>query len=232
MDFKIFIKKLRTRLMKLRFRPIRVFCFHQVSDVFEPETMWECDWTQTEVFKKKILALKQKYTFIPLTEAYGHIANDKVRFKNYAALTADDGWASVKNILPWLAEQEIPVTLFLNPQYLDGKHFRERLTEHYLLEEDIMSITERYSNVSIGMHGWEHVDVTKKNENDFRESVELSIQALRTFKPFVPFFAYPWGKCNEMNNMVLKEFDLIPVLMDGQKNYNDAFGIHRELLVE
>lgn len=232
MDFKLLKKKMRNRLMKLRFRPIRVFCFHQVSDVFEPDTMWKCDWMQTEVFKKKILALKEKYTFISLTEAYQHIANDRFRFKHYASLTADDGWASVKNIIPWLAEQRFPVTLFLNPLYLDGEHFRERLTEHFLLEEDIMSITEKYSNVSIGMHGWEHVDVTKKNENDFRECVDLSIQALRSYESFVPFFAYPWGKNNEMNKMVLKEFDIIPVLMDGRKNYYDISGIHRELLVE
>lgn len=225
-------RKIQRRLTKMRLKPIRVFCFHQVSDVFEPDTMWECDWTQTEVFKKQILALKKKYTFISLTEACKHIANDKVRFKNYAALTADDGWASVKNIIPWLAEQQIPLTLFLNPLYLDGEHFRERLTERFLLEEDITSITERFSKVSIGMHGWEHIDVSKINENEFRESVDLSVQALRVFDSFIPYYAYPWGKNNEMNKMVLKELNIVPVLMDGQKNYNDASGIHRELLFE
>lgn len=227
-----FRDKVRRRLTKLRLRPIRVFCFHQVSDVFEPDTMWECDWTQTEVFKKKILALKKKYTFIPLTEAYKHIANDRFRFKHYAALTADDGWTSVKNIIPWLADQQIPVTLFLNPLYMDGEHFRERQTERFLTEGDVKRITERYPNVSIGMHGWEHINVTKQNENDFRENVELSIQALKGFESFVPFFAYPWGRYNRMNKMVLREFGLIPVLMDGKKNYDDASSIHRELFGE
>ena len=63
--------------LKFRLRPIHVYCFHQVSDVFDPDTMWEVDWTRTDAFKSKILELKKKYTFVPLTEAFRHIANDK-----------------------------------------------------------------------------------------------------------------------------------------------------------
>ena len=227
-----FVDRLRRKWSHLRLQPVRVFCFHQVSDTYEPDTMSECDWTQTEVFKRKILALKEEYTFVSLTEAYRHIANDKIRFKKYAALTADDGSASLKNIIPWLAEQQVPVTLFLNPCYLDGKHFRERETERYLSENDIRSVCERCANVSVGMHGWEHVDVSKQSEGEFRKNVELSIQALKDCKSFVPFFAYPWGNRNGMNDRVLKEFDVVPVLMDWMRNYNDASAIHRELLTD
>lgn len=224
--------KLRKRWTHLWIKPVRVFCFHQVSDVFDSDTMKECDWMQTEAFKKKILAFKQQYTFVSLEEAYSHIANDRCRMKRYAALTADDGWASLKSILPWLEEQQVPVTLFLNPFYMDGLHFREIETERYLLESDIRSICGILSGVSVGMHGWKHVAVSKQNECEFRKNVEMSIQALKDCKSFVPFFAYPWGSRNGMNDRVLKEFNVVPVLMDRMSNYNDASAIHRELLTD
>lgn len=224
--------KLRKRWTRLWIKPVRVFCFHQVSDVFDSDTMKECDWMQTEAFKKKILAFKQQYTFVSLEEAYGHIANDKCRMKRFAVLTADDGWASVKSILPWLEEQQVPVTLFLNPFYMDGLHFREIETERYLLESDIRNICDMFSGVSVGMHGWEHADVSKQSEDEFRKNVEQSIQALKDCKSFVPFFAYPWGRRNGMNDRVLKEFDVVPVLMDRMRNYNDVSAIHRELLTD
>ena len=224
--------KLRKRWTRLWIKPVHVFCFHQVSDVFDSDTMKECDWMQTEDFKKKILAIKQQYTFVSLEEAYGHIANDRCRMKRYAVLTADDGWASVKSILLWLDEQQVPVTLFLNPLYLDGIHYRERETEHYLTESDVQSICDTYKWVSIGMHGWEHVDASKQSEDEFRKNVEQSIQALKDCKSFVPFFAYPWGRHNAMNDRVLKESDVVPVLMDRMRNYNDASVIHRELLTD
>lgn len=230
MDFKVFIKKLRTRLMKLRFRPIRVFCFHQVSDVFEPETMWECDWTQTEVFKQKVLALKKKYTFIPLTEAYSHIANDRFRFKNYAALTADDGWASVKNILLWLAEQEIPVTLFLNPQYLDGKHFQERETEKLLTREEVIALVNEYKPyITIASHGWTHGKCMEMTETEFAQNVQKAEEVLNELPGKVPFYAYTYGHFLLPQFKYLHNQSLVPVLVAGERNYH-ATWIYRECI--
>lgn len=226
-----YFEKLRRCWMKMRLRPIRVFCFHHVSEEFEPDTMWECDWTRLGDFKEKIMALKAKYTFIPLPEVRDRLANDRFRMKRYAALTADDGWASVKNVLPWLAEQGIPVTLFLNPLYLDGKHHRERPSERFLLDNDIQKICEEYPNVAIGMHGWEHLDVTVQDIDEFRDNVTRSIQAMKDYQAFVPFFAYPWGKWTKMTNQVLHELKETPVLMDGIKNYDALSGIHREVLM-
>lgn len=224
------VQRIRRKWVRIRLRPIHVFCFHQVSDEFTPDTMNECDWMQTEVFKNRVMALKQKYTLITLQKAYSYIISNKIRMKHYAVLTADDGWVSLQNVLPWLSEQHIPVTLFLNPEYFDGNHFREKKTECYLKETDIQFISDTYPNISFGMHGWAHADVSKQNEADFRENVWKTIMALKHYNNFVPFFAYPWGKHNKMNDVILKEFELVPVLIDGMKNYNDIDAIHRELL--
>lgn len=133
------IDKITRKLLKLRFQPIRVFVFHQVSASFDPSTMWSCDWTEIEQFKRNILKLKSEYTFVSLPEAYEKLKKDKFRVRKYAVLTADDGWASVINVVPWLAEQKISVTLFLNPQYLDGIHHQERETEK-LLTNKMLSV--------------------------------------------------------------------------------------------
>lgn len=225
--------KLRQRWLKLRLKPVRVFCFHQVSDVFEPDSMWECDWTQTEVFKNRVLALKEKYTFISLEEAYCHISNDKFRVKNYASLTADDGWASLKNILPWLAEQKIPVTLFLNPLYLDGKHFQERATEKLLTREDVFSLVSEYKPfLTIASHGWSHKDCTEMSDGEFESNVSMAETALQGMEGKIPFYAFTFGRYKSSQVGLLKSQSLVPVCMDGTMNYSDASSVHRELLDE
>ena len=226
------VAKLKRKMTHLRLRPIRVFCFHQVSEAFEHDTMIECDWTQIDEFKQRILSLKEKYCFISLTEVTNHLNNDKFRLKKYVALTADDEWASLKNVLPWLAEQNIPVTLFVNPAYLDGKHFRERDTEKYLTLRELEQYALSCKHLSVASHGWEHQDVSKFSETRFREDVEKSIQVLSSLPCYIPFFAYPWGRHNSVNDHVVLSCGLTPVLMDGMKNYTDSSFIHRELLTE
>lgn len=223
-------KKLRRKLKKMRLRPISVFLFHQVSEEFDGSTMYSCDWTEISQFKCNIEALKKKYRFISLEKAYSKMRSDVFRFRNYAVLTSDDGWASLKNILPWLREQNIPVTFFLNPGYFDGVHFREKATERYLLEADIQDIDDNYHNVSFGMHGWEHVRATDKDEKEFSSDLERTMRALQVYKRFVSFYAYTWGKHNAMNGKVLREFGIVPVLIDNEKNLDDLSCIHRELL--
>ena len=119
--------------MKLRLQPIRVFCLHHVCAKFDVESMNACDWMEIEEFKQHVAALqKNGVKFISLKDAYHHICEDKVRCKKYAVLTFDDGYASLKEILPWLEKQMIPATLFINGKYLDGKSYRKNPKERYL----------------------------------------------------------------------------------------------------
>ena len=226
------IDRFRRMWLHLRLQPIRVFCFHQVSDEFDSETMMESDWIQTDNFKRCILSLKERYTFITLPEVTRHLKHDRFRNKKYAVLTADDGWASLKNVIPWLAEQSIPLTLFINPSYLDGEHYRERCTEKYLTLEDVEKSAVLYKNLSVAMHGWEHKDVRAFSESEFRDDIEKSKLVLSVFSCYIPYFAYPWGKHTLVSDSVLHECGLTPVLMDGMKNYSDPYLVHRELITE
>ena len=122
-----FLHKIHNRWTKLRLQPIRVFCIHHVTDTFDADLMWQCDWMQTDIFKQKVTELQKKYTFISLTEAQKHLREDWLRCKHYAVMTADDGFASMKEIVPWLVERNIPITLFINPVVWDGKTIGKNL---------------------------------------------------------------------------------------------------------
>ena len=90
------------KIFTLLFSPIRVFVFHQVSEQFDEQSMWACDWTEINQFKEHIRLLQNEYTFISLNETYCHLQNDWSCTNKFAVLTAEDGWGSILNVLPWL----------------------------------------------------------------------------------------------------------------------------------
>ena len=224
-------QRIRHRLMRMRLHPIRVFVFHQVSEQFKPETMWECDWTRTDVFKSLLSELKRRYSFIPLDEAYERLQQDRVRLKDYAVLTSDDGWASLKEILPWLAEQQIPVTLFLNPSCLDGIHKHSRETDELLTEVEIRQLADEYRPlISIASHGWTHKDCTEMTLEEFADSVRKSEETLKTLPGKVSFYAFASGLSKPEQMDYLRQNALVPVWVDGMKNDSGTDLIHRECL--
>ncbi len=216
--------------MKLRLQPIRVFCFHQVSNTFDASTMYSSDWTQIDQFKSNILRLKEQYEFISLEEASQKLKHDIYRTKKYVVLTADDGWASLKNILSWLAEQQIPITLFVNPAYLRGEEMRENGMNKLLKWDELNEILGQYPNISIASHGWNHTLCTDMPDEEFEKKVLRSQDFLRQYEWYIPFFAYPCGRYRNSQNAVLRRNGITPVYMDGEKNYNDNTMVHRELL--
>lgn len=214
--------------MLLRLRPIRVFLFHQVSDEYDSSLCNRCDWTQTEQFKKNVMEMKRHYCFISLTQAMSHMSHDIIRWKQYAVLTNDDGPDCLKTILPWLKEQGIPVTLFINGKYLDGKSYRNKSSEKYLSEKELFSLS--YVGIEIGHHGWEHNDLTQLDWPSFVESIERSLSVLKNHPRYVPFWAYTWGRHKPELDRFLLSKGISPVLIDGMKNYCDCKVIHRELM--
>lgn len=217
------------KLKRFRLQPIRVFFFHQVSEQFDASTMWECDWTQMEQFKHNIIRLKEQYEFISLTEATKKLNNDVSRRKKYAALTADDGWSSLKEIIPWLTEQKIPITLFVNPAYLLGEEVREKGMDKLLSVEELVNMyVQNKPFVSIASHGWNHQSTTEQSCQAFQSNINRSMQFLSNLEGYIPYFAYPCGKHSEKQDEILKEKGLIPVYCDGRRNYGKVEGIHRE----
>lgn len=167
--------------------------------------------------------------FISLPEAYDKIKNDIFRSSKYAVLTADDGWASLTNIIPWLVEQNIPLTLFLNSAYLDGKHFQERETEKLLTENDIKLLVNKYPNhLTVASHGRIHIDTRKLSESEFMGDVIEAEKNLSQLPNKISFYAFTYGRFKPEYIQILQKQELIPVLMDGKCNIDDSTIIHRE----
>jgi peptidoglycan/xylan/chitin deacetylase (PgdA/CDA1 family) len=202
---------------------------HHACAEFDAESMNACDWMNIEEFKTKVQAMQHDgVEFISLTEASKHVSKDWIRCKKYAVLTFDDGYASLKEILPWLEEQKIPVTLFINGKYLDGKSYRKNPKESYLTKDEIWGLISPL--IEIGNHGWEHTDAVDMTKNQFGVYMGMNVELLYTHPRYIPFHAYTYGHHTEEEDIYLQQMGLTPVLVDGQYNYNCKMYIHRELL--
>lgn len=236
--------KICNRWTRLCLQPIRVFCLHEISAKPEFSNEGPSDWMDINVFKRKIENMRKRgYVFISLEDAYRKIQTDRLRFRKYAVLTNDDGRISLREILPWLIEQKLPITLFINGNYTDGKEYVVAGFNpfHCLTFAELKHYVEAsYGLISIQSHGYEHLDATTMSPDAFREQIEKNMSLSSLFSYRLPlmgkptegacFHAYTWGRHNAQTDAILKENNIIPVLMDGMKNYNDASCIHRELL--
>jgi len=223
------IRRTLRKLLHIRLSPIHVYCLHHVTDVFDEGSMHRGDWISSSDFKQKITALRGGGVhFISLTEAYSHLCRDKVRMTKYAVLTFDDGYASLKEILPWLNEQAIPYVLFINGKYLDGVSYRKNPQERYLTTEELFQMNSPL--VEIGSHGWEHLDALNMTPTQFKASVRRNQDILKPHPRFIPFFSYTYGHHTHEQDTILHSMSLIPLLVSGGKNYNYRITIDRELL--
>lgn len=223
------LHKVRRKLLHVCLQPIRVFCLHHVCEQFDSDAMCACDWMTLDEFKKKINVLRsQGYQFISLTAAYEYLKKDWFRRKKYAVLTFDDGYKSLKEILPWLEEQKIPATLFINGKYLDGESYRETPKEQYLTYDELFALTSTL--IEIGHHGWEHKSVNEMSEAELIDSMQKNIEILSSHPRYIPFWAYTWGQHTEDTDICLKQVGIIPIIITGHGNYNFNGPIDRELL--
>ena len=230
MRLKTIIWKLKQKWIKLRLQPIRVFCLHHVCEKFDDESMYPCDWMELSVFRSKINELRnQGWQFISLTAAYQRLKNDRFRRKKYAVLTFDDGYKSLLEVLPWLEEQNIPVTLFINGKYLDGISYRENPREQYLTYDELFNHTSPL--IEIGHHGWEHTYLPNMTESELIQSIKLNKNILSPHPRYIPFWAYTCGKytCNAAR-ILYKQKCIIPLTINGGTNYTFDAHINRELL--
>lgn len=215
---------------KIRLRPIRVYCLHHVSKQFNADMMHKCDWMSINDFQKKTSTLqKGGVRFISLIEAHKHIKKDLFRRKKYAVITFDDGWTSIREIIPWLCKQQIPITLFLNPAYLIGEEEREKGVS---LKENELAELLKYGTgmITIASHGWNHGLCTELSMPEFEQNVNRSEAFLSKYNEYIPFFAYPCGRRAEHQDDYLQSKNIVPVYMDGIANYSNTKAIHRELL--
>lgn len=225
-------EKIKRKWMKLRLQPIRVLCFHHVTEEYDASYMKPCDWRQLSTFQLDIQRMQREgVRFISLDAAYNHIKNDYLRTRKYVAITFDDGCKSQKGIIPWLMEQQIPVTLFINGKYLDGKSYRDNPLEQYLTADELLEMVDKYGILlSVQSHGWEHTDAAKMTAKELKANITKTLDALTPYTIHslpVKYHAYTWGSYTKENDEVLHSMGIVPVKINGRVNYNDSSCIDR-----
>lgn len=228
----------------MRLQPIRVFCMHQTSEIYDPDVYCNLDWIPLSFLKDFVRTLQNEgYKFISLTEAYRHVQSDYIRTHKYAVLTADDGLLCQLDLIPWLEQQHIPMTMFVNVKNLDGKtcghpminYFKieneqqERLhaSKLYCTKEQLFAITSPI--LSIGMHGVTHDRVTSMSQDEFLTQLKECQETLSSHPNYIPYFAFPHGAHNIDTDECLWRENVVPVLAGGGVNYNDAHYVYREI---
>jgi len=224
------LDKIQLKFLHFRLQPIRVYCLHHVCEHYDPASMHKEDWMALNEFQLKVRAMQQGgVKFVSLTEAYRLLllasSPFAFRLKRYAVLTFDDGYASLKEVLPWLKQQGVPATLFVNPDYADKKAFRKTPNEQYLTRKELTDLC-----VEIGLHGVQHISVFAMNNMAFEDFANKSIAETSSINGYIPFWAYTWGYYTTMTDKYLREKNIIPVYVDGMKNYDNFNCIHREFL--
>ncbi len=241
--------KVHHKWIKLTRQPIRILAFHHVADNYDPRIMWQCDYTNTTQFIRNITSfINAGYTFIPLTEAHRHLQKRTFRRQKYAVLTADDGYKTLFNILPWLYSRNIPITLFINSQYLDEHHWsknneiqalstndtinmNELCKELYLSYAELQKLSKESNGLlTIGLHGHEHLLCSEISDSELKENANQCITELKKFENCIPYYAYPCDSYNENTHNILLALGLTPVTISGRMNYNNKNVIERECI--
>ena len=228
--------------MKLRLQPIRVLCFHEIGNCCAGSS----DWVPTEFLQSILMDMqKQGCTFISLSEAHRHIANDILRTRKYAVLTADDGLRCHMEILPWLEEHNIPITLCLNVTsphlkqcglpYKKWYHIKEAEMEQKYAEQLYVPDAEldklESPLVTYALHGFNHNEAaTDLTLEELQQDIQQCVNRYGKHPRYVPFYTYKYGKHNAQTDALVRQNHLIPVLSDGRMNYNDESVIHREIV--
>ncbi|MBR1514747.1 MAG: polysaccharide deacetylase family protein [Bacteroidales bacterium] len=112
------ICKAKRKLLRLWYKPLKVFFFHQVSSRFVEGKDKEYIFTSLADFERNILLLSRRYRFVSLKEAYELFQSRKVRRERYAVITFDDGYANILEALAVLQRLHIPATVFVNSKYV------------------------------------------------------------------------------------------------------------------
>ena len=210
--------------------PIEVFVFHAVAESYDATRFLRQDWTPTDEFETELRRLKKRYTFISLPQACQKLKHDLIRREHYAVLTCDDGFASVLDVLPVILGEQIPITLFINPKYLDGVSIREGYARHplYITHNQLFDIHSPL--VTVGMHGYEHTDSTLLTPSEFQKDVECCIDLLQNHPNYIPYYAYTWGRFNDSTQHILDKMGVTPLFCDGTSNWRYHGGISRRCI--
>jgi len=136
-------------------------------------------------------------------------------------ITVDDGWHSFYDRgLDWFRELNVPVLLFVNPGFVLRENTPSLTEVHgamsteedrYMTEEELKTISEQ-SDVIIGSHGMQHVDLRKETNRDVihREIVDSKHALEDALQQPVRHFSFPKCRYNPQSlNYAREHYDVV-----------------------
>lgn len=154
--------------------------FHQASPAFNALYNHPYIWSSLDFFKKQMAYLKENYEIISLQRGFDELREDKLKGTKIA-LTFDDGDKSVGTyIAPYLTEQQIPATFFINSAYPAEKKGYWFNIYHYMNHKNLEFESQELSGLISDIRNTLNPLVYKKNVQKV-ESLESKIEEKNPF---------------------------------------------------
>jgi peptidoglycan/xylan/chitin deacetylase (PgdA/CDA1 family) len=123
---------------------------------------------------------------------------EAVRREDTIALTFDDGYSDLLQLLPLITEQRLPITVFMPTAFI-GKpntwdNFINRGKRRHLSAEEIKRLAA--AGVMFGSHSHSHCDLSLLTDPEIEAELNESKRILETLTGRkVEYVGYPFGRC-------------------------------------
>lgn len=176
-----------------------IFCYHAVDPAWSSPLA-----VAPATFEAQCRWLARHRSVLDLVDAVDHVDRRGRLPRGLAALTFDDGFASVhEHALPVLTRHRLPATVFVVSDTLSpgGRpvHWVDDPPPFPLATmsaDQVLGLHE--AGVRIGSHSYAHADLTLLGEQDCQRDLRASRDLLEDLlRARVHFLAYPRGRHNE-----------------------------------
>lgn len=193
---------------RIRIPGCYILVYHRVTDEKDESVS-----TSIKNFSRQISFLGKYFSIITMEWLINSIKNREPLPSNSIVITFDDGYKDVfTNAYPILKEHNIPATVFITTDFIEGKslydapHLNplprgERRQEDILSWEDILEMID--NNISIGSHTVSHPKLSALTDNEIEREVGESKDIIqRHINKEVVCFSYPYGGRDFFNERI------------------------------
>lgn len=180
--------------------PIMSLLYHRVADTHPNDWTIDCDR-----FRYQMDWLKKNFDLVTLGEAQRRIAAGR-NSRPTMCVTFDDGYAENCDFaIPWLIENQIPVTYFVTTDnILTGCPFPHDVERGFPLPPNTVDEIQQMSadGVEIGAHSRTHADLgANLTDDELRKEIAGSKRDLEAILgKSVNHFAFPYGLHHNMTS--------------------------------
>ena len=126
-----------------------ILLYHLIFPDSTPSTAWNAgNILRLSSFQKQMLWLKRHFTIVPLSEYTAQVKSNPAYSKNHFALTFDDGYHQVFDLVsPFLIQQGIPATFFVTSSHLQDNRLLWFVYLNALSSENVYQSLEIDGNI-------------------------------------------------------------------------------------